>query len=198
MKKSTRTLSATEKLTLLAQTGLPILVQGMPGEAQPAYIDALALATNRSLKRRTLFPCEASDICNTDIESNPPAWAKQLVAAKDQGSILVFEELSYMSPLVQCALLKIVLGKRVGLDLPNTWVIVSVVTNENMDIATGVSSHFIHLSWDTDIASWVEGMINGFQPKVVPADWTDRIADASALIRCFIEESPEHLPHDGI
>ena len=207
MSKSSRTLSTTEKFILLAQTGLPILVQGMPGEAKTAYINALAVATKRHLETIIASYRDASEICgiprdrgDAGIELNPPAWAKRLVAAKDQGGILFFDEITCTMPSVQAALLRVVHEKIVGeLPLPKTtWVLAASnppeVAANGWELSAPMANRFVHVTWEINTDTWIEGMINGFQPpkvKIVPADWTDHIPEARALVASFIRARPQ-------
>lgn len=208
MAKTTKNLTLSEKFILLAQTGLPVLIQGMPGEAKTAYIQALAIATKRHLETVIASIRDASEIGGLPVDRpegiilHPPAWANRLVAAAERGGILFFDEITCTMPSGQAALLRVIHEKVVGeLTLPSTtWMIAAAnppeVAANGWELSPPMANRFIHLNWEVNTNDWMDGMINGFQPpavKTIPSNWRDSIPGARALIASFIRVRPALL-----
>lgn len=203
-KKSYRRLSGPEKLNLAAQTGIPVIIKGMPGEAKTAFINATAEATHRHLETVIASIREASEIGGLPVDRpegivlHPPAWAVRLKNAT-QGGILFLDEITCVMPSVQAALLRVVLEKVVGdLTLPkDTWMIAAAnppdIAANGWELSPPMANRFIHLDWELDNNTWITGMVNGFAtPKMtpLPQNWRESVPAARALIATFIKMRP--------
>jgi hypothetical protein len=207
MSKDHRLLSCTEKLNLAAQTGLPVIIKGMPGEAKTAFINAIAEATKRHLETVIASIREASEIGGLPIDRpegivlHPPAWAVRLKNAI-QGGILFLDEITCVMPSVQAALLRVILEKVVGdLALPkDTWMIAAAnppdIAANGWELSPPMANRFVHLDWELSTDVWISGMMSGFsapQQKKLPANWREGIPQARALIATFIKMKPTSL-----
>ena len=206
MNHSIRVLNAADKLNILAQTGLPVIIKGMPGEAKTAFIQAIAKATNRHLETVIASIREASEIGGLPVDRpegivlHPPAWAVRLLNAN--GGILFLDEITCVMPAVQAALLRVILEKVVGdLTLPaNTWILSAANPTEiaanGWELSPPMANRFVHLNWELSVDTWVSGMMSGFAPpkvKALPEDWKDGIPAARALVASFIKMKPTSL-----
>jgi hypothetical protein len=195
---------------LSAQTGLPVILKGMPGEAKSSYMSALATATNRHLEVVIASTRDPSDFggfpCleNGALHYVAPAWVNRLIkaSADGRGGILFFDEISCAAPMCQNALLRVILEKVVGeTPLPkDTWIVAAMnptnVTASGWDLAPPMSNRFVHMNWEVNTETWIEGMITGFQtPKIerLPENWEDKIAVARCTIAAFIKAHPTAL-----
>ena len=139
-----KSLSIGEKFNILAQTGLPLLIKGMPGEAKTAYVNALAKVANRHIETVIASIRDSSEIGGLPIQKpegivlSPPAWARRLllagkVAAGETpetvcdvdksfvekvkncvGGMVFFDEITCVMPAGQAALLRVIHEKVVG------------------------------------------------------------------------------------
>jgi hypothetical protein len=207
MSKDHRPLSCADKLNLAAQTGLPVLIKGMPGEAKTAFINAIAEATHRHLETVIASIREASEIGGLPVDRpegivlHPPAWANRLKNAT-QGGILFLDEITCVMPSVQAALLRVILEKVVGdLTLPkDTWMIAAAnppdIAANGWELSPPMANRFIHLDWELDTNVWISGMMSGFaapQQKRLPENWKDQIPQARALVATFVKMKPTSL-----
>lgn len=202
----TNTLSPSEKFILLAQTGIPLLLKGMPGEGKTAYINALARAAGRDIETIIASIRDASEMGGLPMEKpegivmHPPAWAVRL--AKSKAPILFFDEITCVMPAGQAALLRIIHERVVGeLKLPdNIWMLAAAnppeVAANGWELSPPMANRFAHLNWELSREAWEDGMITGFKdPKVdvLPDNWREGIPRARALVASFIHVKPSLL-----
>jgi hypothetical protein len=136
------------------------------------------------------------------VRMEPPAWARRLAAA--DGGYLLLDELSTASPMVQAAMLGVVLDRRVGdLQLPAT-VRVYVAANapdraaDGYDLAPPLANRLLLIDHQPTVDAWVVGMLTGF---TAPAIGTVAVPDpartgiACAEVAAFIRARPARAGH---
>lgn len=204
--------STSTQFMISLQTGIPVLLNGMPGEAKTAYVQALSNSTSRILETVIASTRDPSDIgglpkdCpNTNsFKYIPPSWAANIINAdaSGQGGILFFDEISCAPPSCQAGLLRVIHEKVVGeTPLPqNTWIAAAMnppeVAANGWQLSAPMANRFIHLNWTLSTETWIEGMLSGFKEpdvEVLPANWRDFIPSQRAIIASFIKAKPLNL-----
>ncbi len=106
--------------------------------------------------------------------------------------MLFLDEVSTAPPVVQAALLRVVLERTVG-DLPLPDVVTVIVAAnppelaaDGWDLAAPLANRFCHLDWSIDARQWAEGILGGFPLAVIPALDDDTLADVRSIARCAI------------
>lgn len=95
--KDLKTPNLETQLFLSVQTGLPVLLEGMPGEAKSSFISALSVSVNRHLETIIASTRDPSDFGGLPKDSSegivyaPPAWVNRLIKAQEnKGGYSIF------------------------------------------------------------------------------------------------------------
>lgn len=199
-------------LVIAAQTGIPCVVWGKPGTGKTSFINEFARRIGRHMETVIASIREPSDFAGLPIIASDdtvnlaaPNWVKRIVEAEKNGqeSIVFLDELSTAPPAVQAALLRPVFEGAVGdQQLPKgTWFIGAANPTDTSagtwTLSAALANRFIHLEWDLETLSWVEGMQNGFDIdhdiNLLPEDWRESIPQHKALVSAFIKARPALL-----
>ncbi|PCG83924.1 AAA family ATPase [Streptomyces sp. WZ.A104] len=161
-----------EALTLAVAADLPVLLWGEPGIGKTAALTQLAASLDLPLTTVIASVHEPSDFSGLPIVGDdpaeqgvpmaPPDWAVRLVRAGR--GLLFLDELSTAPPAVQAALLRLVLGRRIGaLQLPPGVRIVAAANPrssaaDGWELSPPLANRFVHLQWTHDHEVVVRGL----------------------------------------
>lgn len=196
--------------------GVPILIEGEPGSAKSATIEALAAECGLHAEVVIASLREPADFLGLPIPTTesvrylPTSWAQRLSAAGR--GVAFLDELNTAPEAVQAALLRVVLDRVVGdLELPST---VRIIAAQNAvedaagghDLSMPLANRFLHWSWEApDASAWVDWLLSGAGSEdVEPLDpekeeervltlWPSAFAAAQGLVAGFIRRRPELL-----
>lgn len=205
-----------ENLELALEAGIPVLIWGPPGVGKTSAIRALCKARGWHLETVIASIREPADFLGLPVirdgttHFSPPEWAVRL-AHSNRRAILFIDEISTAPPAVQAALLRVVLERVVGeLELPETVRVVAAANPPELaaggwELSPPLANRFVHLTWETDPTSWVQGFSEGFPaPKplgVTPMAIEAQATRAKALVAGFIRRKPRALyesPREGV
>ena len=190
-------------------TNTPVLLWGAPGTGKTSSIGAAAVALGRHIETILAALYEPTDFSGLPVVQDDgsvrfaePAWARRL--AESGWGVLFLDEISLAPPAVQSALLRVVLDRVVG-ELPLGDGVSIVAAANPTDQAVGafelsapLANRFCHLEWELDVDTVVAGFSGAWpviDPELIPAGWTDGVAENQARIGAFLDRRRE-LCHD--
>jgi hypothetical protein len=199
-------------LSVVIQSGVPGIAWGKPGTGKTSWIKEFAEETGAHLESVIASIREPSDFAGLpvitdkgDVKMAAPAWAIRLKDAVEAGkpAILFLDELSTAPPAVQSALLRVVFERVVGeLELPEEVRIVAAsnptdTSSGTWTLSAALANRFVHIDWDIEPKTWVEGMTNGWDMEndmhILPEDWESGFPQIVSLISAFIQHRPALL-----
>jgi len=167
-----------DALAIAVQVGQPVLLWGNPGEGKSKMIEQVAAQLGRPCEVVVGSVREASDFAGLPVRVGdsvsfaPPRWATRCVEAPT--TVVFLDELTTAPPAVQAAMLRVVLEHEVGdLQLPPSVAFVAAANPPEVsaggdDLAPPLANRFCHLDWEAETASWVAGLLHGWEPTPVP------------------------------
>lgn len=197
--------------------GLPAVFVGAPGVAKTSIIEQTAETWGTPMETLIASLREPSDFLGqpvpTDggIEYLPAKWAVNL--AKQARGVAFLDELSTAPPVIQSALLRIILDRYVGdLHMPNTRFLAAMNRPEDTagggyELVTPLVNRVILLDWDPPtLQEWQNYMMGGGtgesgsatkaeqEEARVLAAWPAAFATARGIVIGFSAKAP-HLMH---
>lgn len=207
-----------EALALAVTANLPVLLWGEPGIGKTATLEQLAAGLAVPLETVIASVHEPSDFAGLPIVAGdpavegvpmaPPDWAVRLARRGD--GLLFLDELSSAPPVVQAALLRVVLERRVGsLPLP-PGIRVVAAANPPASAADGwhlsppLANRFVHLRWTHEPRVVARGLAGTWPavtvPTVDPSRVDGAVARARGTVAGFLTARPgltHQLPSDA-
>ncbi len=198
--------SVRDALAVAMQVGQPVLLWGGPGEGKSKLVEQIAAQLGRRCEVVVGSVREASDFVGLPMRVGdgvsfaPPLWASRCI--EQPNTVVFLDELTTAQPSVQAAMLRVVLEREVGdLSLPESVSFVAAANPPEVsaggdDLAPPLANRFCHLDWEADHASWVSGMLKGWEPAEVPVVPVERTAFEirwRALLAGFISARPAVL-----
>jgi hypothetical protein len=199
-------------LSVVIQSGVPGIAWGKPGTGKTSWVKEFAEETGAHLESVIASIREPSDFAGLPVITDDgsvrmaaPQWAINLKDAVERGqpAILFLDELSTAPPAVQSALLRVVFERVVGeLELPEEVRIIAAsnptgTSSGTWTLSAALANRFVHLDWDIEPKTWVEGMTNGWEMEndmhILPEDWMDGFEQNVSLISSFIQHRPALL-----
>lgn len=191
--------------------GLPLLLEGRPGTAKTAIIEAVASSLGLVCEVVIASLREPADFLGLPVPDGkgnvtyaPPAWAKRLAEA--QRGIGFVDEISHTPPAVSAAMLRMINESVVGeLALPPgiRWIAAqnSVEEAGGYDLSTPMANRWGHVPWIStsaeDFAAWLIGRAGdaskgdsldaAAEEARVEAAFPMAFAKASGLIGAFVK-----------
>jgi hypothetical protein len=183
---------------LVAQAGIPVLMEGPPGVAKSSVIGQWTKALDRELVYligSTHAPEDFSGIpflseCKTFFTQTPPRFAERL---SRPNALLALDELTTVPPSVRAAMLSMLTERRLGdLMIHASTLILAACNPPEMapnasPLELSMRNRFFHWDWQFDYEAWADGMMSeddNFQPRwvpVVPSDWKRFAPEFGAL-----------------
>lgn len=184
--------------------GIPVLIEGKPGIAKTALIEALAsssglepvtvLASIREPEDMLGLPVPSADGSMSRI---PDAWAVRANAAavNGDGSLVFFDEINHGSPRVLASLLRVINERAVGDLQLNRRVRIIAAQNGigeggGGELPAPLANRFAHLRWNVppvhEYSRWlIEGGVPFESESAVEIERrvTERFPDAHAIAR---------------
>ncbi len=192
-------------ISISAQSHIPVLLVGYPGEGKTSFINSLARSLNRHCETIIGSIREPSDVgglpvrTQNGVELLAPKWAQ--ILHKEPG-ILFIDEILTCTPAMQAALLRVCFDKVVG-DLalhPETIIIAAAnppeISPNGVEMSPPLANRFVHFNWELDYKEWTQGMIEGFPDlkfDKLPESWESKIPSKRALVSSFISHKPNVL-----
>lgn len=196
-----------DALAICVQVGQPVLLWGSPGEGKTRVISQVAWQLGRPCEVVIGSVREASDFAGLPMRTDdgvtfaPPRWARRCV--DDAPDTVVFlDELTTAAPIVQAAMLRVVLDREVGdLTLPESVSIVAAANPPEVsaggdELSAPLANRFCHLSWAADLDSWLGGFVTGWpapEVPIVPDDYRAEIGRWKGIVAGFLRAKPSLL-----
>ena len=158
--------------------GVPVHIEGSPGEAKTASLTAWGTAWGRQVEVVTGSSRDKGDFMGMPVESDgevvysPPAWVRRLQQA-DAG-LLVLDELQSTSESFAISM-RIVQEREVGeAPLPQSTSIVAISNPvdeavDGQELPAPVANRFMHIDWFFDFEAWADGLLTDFADASAPA-----------------------------
>ena len=202
--------SGAEELLVALQTpnprghwGIPALIWGRPGEGKTSFVESLHRpeAPVHTLIGSIHDPTDFSGLPIYDQERQrmrfvPPDW----VGIFKEDGVLFLDELTTAPPLVQAALLRVVLERTVGTYLLPKGVRVLAAANPPDAIAGGwelsppLANRFVHIQWHLSGSALAEAFQDGFARPQLPQFDREAHREATAYWRmmtaAFLRRDP--------
>ena len=196
-----------QSCAIALQAQVPSILWGSPGSGKTSWV--------RSMAKVLSLHCEvviASIRDPTDFLGLPvvidgethyaaPAWAKRV--ARLGRSLVLFDDISTSPPIIQAALLRVILEGQVGdILLSNATFIAAANPPEEAaggwELSYPLANRFVHFFWMPDATSWIDGFISQKweDTALVPSldeNWREYLPWARALVGSFIRHRPELL-----
>lgn len=173
---------------LVAQAGIPVLIEGPPGVAKSSVVTQWSHLMDRDLMYligSTHAPEDFGGIPfpNDDRSSftmTPPRWAERLTRPR---AMLLLDELTCVPPSVRAAMLSMLTERRLGdVQIHADTLFFAACNPSSMapnasPLEKSMANRFWHWEWRNDFEAWSTGMMSeddNFQPRWVPkvaADW---------------------------
>jgi hypothetical protein len=192
------------RLEQYVRTRIPVVLWGPPGVGKTATV--LALGARLGLLVETVIASihEPSDfnglpvVHDGGVRFAPPAWAVRLHQAGR--GILFFDEISNAPPVVQAAMLRVVLERVVGdLKLPDGVAVLAAanppdVAADGWNLKPPLANRLAHISFRLDAAQWAAEFPTywGSPPQVAGVEESVWLR-ARALVAGFIRSRPHLL-----
>ena len=205
--------------------GLPILFWGKPGVGKSRVIEVEGRRLGLQVQTLIASIREPSDFGGlpipkmigkkTLVEYAAPAWAVDLDISSNGQAIVFIDEISTVSPLIQAALLRMILDGALGdyVFPPGVRFLAAANPTEDAaggwDIAAPLANRFGHVAWDVpSSADWVDWLLGdggsysdtdvgvdaaSAEEAFVMARWDDAFAAAKGLVAGFIQARPDLL-----
>lgn len=193
------------------RANVPLLIEGMPGEAKSASLESWMEAWNRHCEVITMSSRDKGDFMGIPLEDpeeqavvySPMSWVRRLQNA-DGPSALIIDEFNTAGEAFPLAL-RIVQERVVGeAQLPDSTSIIAIanpveVAVNGDDLPAPISNRFVHVDWYFDFEAWAHGLLTDFvdveapsmrsmlaPEAAVPARW----AKVAASIIAFLQRNP--------
>lgn len=195
-----------DALAICVQVGQPVLLWGSPGEGKTQVISQVAGQLGRRCEVVIGSVREASDFAGLPVRTAdgvsfaPPRWAQRCLDAPD--TVVFLDELTTAAPMVQAAMLRVVLDREVGdLALPDSVSIVAAANPPEVsaggdELSAPLANRFCHLSWAADLDSWLGGFMTGWsapEVPIVPEDHRDHLVRWKGVVAGFLRAKPSLL-----
>lgn len=219
---------------LYGRWGTPIIYEGKPGTAKTARIGAIVRDCGFQMQTIVASLREPSDFLglpvptkvkkasaeakvmfkdiDTQITYSPAEWA--INCARQERTVVFFDEINTAPPAVQAALLRVILEGAVGeFTLPSTvrFIAAQNATEDaagGWDLAPPLANRFGHIDWHApDAESWADWLLSGenagdanaqaidaaAEEARIEKNWLEPWAKARGLIAGFIRRRPDLL-----
>jgi AAA domain (dynein-related subfamily) len=198
--------TALEALSVAVAARVPVLLWGGPGTGKSSAVHDLAVSMNWSCEIVIASIREPSDFAGRPVVADgavrfaPPLWARRLASAGH--GILFLDEISTAPPVLQAALLRVVLERVVGdLDLPPGVAVVAAANppeqaSDGWDLTAPLANRFCHIDWNPDAGAFAQGITAGWPRARVPQlaeGWAQRQSFTRGLIGAFVAARPSLL-----
>lgn len=199
------------------RSGLPLIYWGPPGIGKSSmltqYVEELGLepiVVIASLREPADFLGLMVPREGGGVAYEPPEWA--ILAAQAEQSVVIFDEITTCSPMVQNALLRVILDGVVGdLELPRSVRFLAAanppeMTSGGFTLALALANRFGHVDVEapktSDWSDWLianaggeeAGLYAEAHPPSFPKEaWDDAYANARGTVAGFISARPSLL-----
>jgi hypothetical protein len=197
---------------IAAQTGVPVLCEGMPGSAKTATHYALAAALGRRFILNVGSCMAPEDLGGLPIPDHdagfvrmmPIEWAK---IASMERCLILFDELTSVGPDKQAPMLTTIQDRRCG-DThlhPDTLFAAAcnppAIATNGMPLSKPMANRFFHHQWKPNVKVWRAGLSNPVAPltweaptfPILPDNWHSHFAKWGALVDGFIGSAPDRV-----
>jgi len=200
-----------DAMAIAVQVGVPVLLEGPPGDAKTSIVDAVLRQLCRAHETIVLAVREPADVGGYPVDSEdgmrlkPTCWAYRLANVSreaDHRRVGVFlDELTSAPPATRAAALR---GVAEGVWGEIRIPFLSVVAAQNppelaeagYQLSASMANRFCHLQWELPISEWSMGLVSGFKDPVVPwlpNGWKKHLPPTQALVAAFAQRNPDAI-----
>jgi len=185
--------------------GVPVALVSEPGTGKSRYTEALLRAAGRTVITLAIGTRAPEDIgglpfiVGSATRRATPDWAKRLIGIGGDKGALNLEELGDASPMMQGAVMRLLLDDEVADEKlpPGIWKSVTLNPSScnisGYDLAPALANRMAWISWNPDVADWCDGLVEGFPtpaPKLPRFDWQEDIPLARSRVATYLRRNP--------
>jgi hypothetical protein len=199
----------TLRAALVANT--PTMLWGLPGIGKTQTIDQLVKSVGGHLYTLVLATSDPSDIggipwvSNDVVKYAPHEWAQECNEAAEAGKLVVvfLDEMNTAPVLNIAAALTLIQDRKMGgfqLHPDIRFVMASnppEASAGGRELPAPAANRMLHLPWEADAAEYVQALLHGWQPMVMPEVRPDNVqknlGDIQMVVAGFLSAKPHML-----
>lgn len=185
--------------------GIPVLIWGAPGIGKSSFLEALA-SPNFPIVTLIAAIHDPTDFSGLPIFDQGkvhyavPEWVSNF--GNDGAGLLFLDELSTAPPVVQAALLRVVLERKVGFQALPPKVRIVAAANPPDHITGGwelsppLCNRFVHIEWSLPPATFIHALEHGYtkaeMPAIDPQAHAARLSEWQLRVLAFLKRMPQY------